>query len=63
MESKTIKVIQDFYDLIKNNQHNFTDDEEFFVCNKELFFAKCLIQEFGSLNAKRLAKIILSIID
>lgn len=60
-KSKTIQTITDFYSA--SGLSKPTPDDMFLVYYFESELAKSIIREFGADRAKKLSKIILSIID
>lgn len=62
-DSKTIKTIQDFYQLVNQDFNNLNDDERFFCNNIEFDLAKSILQEFGDVTAKKIGKILLGVCE
>lgn len=62
-ESKTIKTIHDYYNIVKRDFNDLTEDERFFCYNIELDLAKSIIQEFGEVAARKLGKILLGVCE
>lgn len=58
-ESKTIKTIQNFYDIVNQDFNTLNDDDKFFCCNMEFDLAKSILQEFGDTSAKKIGNILL----
>lgn len=58
-ESKTIKTIQDYYDIVSRDFNALNNDDKFFCCNMEFDLAKSILQEFGDTSAKKIGKILL----
>lgn len=58
-ESKTIKTIQDYYDIVNRDFNALNNDDKFFCCNMEFDLAKSILQEFGDVTAKKVGKILL----
>lgn len=57
--SKTIKTIQDYYNVVNQNFNDINEDEKFFCYNMEFDLAKSILQEFGDTSAMKIAKILL----
>lgn len=62
-DSKTIKTIQDFYQLVNQDFNNLNDDERFFCGNIEFDLSKSILQEFGDVTAKKIGKILLGVCE
>lgn len=57
--SKTIKTIQEYYNIVNQdfNDNALNYDERFFVYNIEFDLAKSILQDFGDVSARKVAKI------
>lgn len=62
-DSKTIKTIQNFYNIVNRDYNDLNEDEYFFCCNVELDLAKSILQEFGDVTAKKMGKILLDMCE
>lgn len=58
-ESKTIKTIHDYYDIVKQDFNDLAEDERFLCCNIEFDLAKSILQEFGETSARKIGKMLL----
>lgn len=58
-ESKTIKTIQNYYNIVNRDFNTLNDDDKFFCCNMEFDLAKSILLEFGDASAKKIGKILL----
>lgn len=56
--SKTIKTIQEYYNIVNQDFNELSDDERFLVYNIEFDLAKSILQEFGDVSAMKVAKIL-----
>lgn len=52
-DSKTIKTIQNYYQLVNQDFNELNNDKQFFCINMKIYFAKSILQEFGDTSAKK----------
>lgn len=62
-DSKTIKTLQDYYNIVKCDFNDLTEDERFLCCNIEFDLAKSILQEFGEVTARKVGKILLGVCE
>lgn len=62
-DSKTIKTLQDYYNIVNRDFNDLTEDERFLCCNIELDLAKSILQEFGDVTARKVGKILLGVCE
>lgn len=62
-DSKTIKTLQDYYNIVKRDFNNLSKDEQFICCNIEFDLAKSILQEFGEVTARKVGKILFGVCE
>lgn len=59
---KSIEILNKF-DTVVRSETDLTDDDRYFITHWEIDFTKALLHDFGYKHSRKIANLILSVID